>query len=126
MRQVLAHEDPDAALVAMIVWIEMLPEDREADVVALAGEMRDPRIRWFHDPERRAGQAIAGSLGATGKVAWDVYLFFDGDAEWMNQPPPPRGWVHQLSDSWADPTLRRYGDQLEPELARLFKSVLKR
>jgi len=110
----------------MIVWIEMLPQDREADVVALTGEMSDPRIRWFHDPKRRAGQAIAASLGATGKVAWYVYLFFDADAEWKNQPPAPHGWVHQLGDSWADPTRLRYGGQLEPELARLFKSVLKR
>jgi len=110
----------------MIVWVEMLPEDREADVVAIAREMSDPCVRWFHDPKRRAGQAIAGSLGATGKVAWDVYLFFDADAEWKNQPPVPCAWVHQLGDSWADPTRLRYGDQLEPELARLFKSVLER
>jgi hypothetical protein len=108
----------------MIVWIEMLPEDREADVEALAGEMTDPRIRWFHDPKRRAGRAIATSLGATGKVAWDVYLFFDAHAEWKNKPPAPCQWVHQLSDSWADPTRLRFGNRLEPELRRLLKSVL--
>lgn len=110
----------------MIVWVEMLPQDREADVVTLAGEMSDPRIRWFHDPKRRAGRAIAASLGATGEVAWDVYLFFDADAEWKNRPPAPREWVHQLSDSWADPTRLRFGDQLEPELARLLRSLLAR
>ena len=124
MHRVLAHEEPDTALAAMIVWIEMLSEDRVADVEALAREMTDPRIQWFHDPKRRAGQSIATSLGNPDKVAWDVYLFFDAHAEWKDHPPMPRQWVHQLDDPWADPTRRRFGDQLEPELARLLKSVL--
>ena len=108
----------------MIVWVEMLPEDREADVMALAGEMTDPRIHWFRDPRRRAGRAIAASLGATGQVAWDVYLFFDADAEWKSQPPAPRQWAHQLGDTWADPTRHHFGDHLEPELGRLLKKML--
>ena len=120
----LAKGNPDADLAAMIVWIEMLPEDRVADVIALAGEMTDPRIRWFHDPKRRAGRAIAASLGAAGHVAWDVYLYFDPDAEWKDKPPAPRQWTHQLSDTWADPTRLRFGDQLEPELANLLKGVV--
>ena len=84
----------------MIVWIEMLSEDRVADVEALAREMTDPRIQWFHDPKRRAGQSIATSLGNPDKVAWDVYLFFDAHAEWKDHPPTPRQWVHQLDDPW--------------------------
>jgi hypothetical protein len=108
----------------MIVWVEMLPEDRGADIEALTREMADPHIRWFHDPKRRAGQSIAASLGAADKVAWDVYLFFDAHAEWKSKPPTPCQWAHQLDDSWADPTRRRFGDQLESELARLLKSVL--
>ncbi|MFA5787582.1 MAG: hypothetical protein WDA71_11495 [Actinomycetota bacterium] len=124
MHRVLAQANPDADLAAMIVWIEMLPEDRVADVTALAGEMSDPRIRWFHDPSRRAGRAIAASLGAAGQVAWDVYLYFDADAEWRNQLPAPRQWAHQLDDAWADPTRHHFGDQLEPELGRLLKSIL--
>ncbi len=109
----------------MIVWIEMLPDDRAADVMVLAGEMADSRIRWFHDPKRRAGRAIATSLSATGQVAWDVYLFFDADAQWNNQAPVPRSWAHQLSDSWANPTRRHFGDQLEPELGRLLEESLR-
>ena len=124
MHRVLTHEGLDADLVAMIVWIEILHEDRAADVEALAREMTDPRIRWFHDPKRRAGRAIASSLGATGKVAWDVYLFFDANAEWKNKPPASPQWVHQLDDSWADPTRLRFGDRLEPELRKLFKHIL--
>jgi hypothetical protein len=126
VHRLLAHEAPDADLAAMIVWVEMLPEDGEADVEALAGEMTDRRIGWFHDPKRRAGQAIAASLGAPGKVVWDVYLFFGAGAEWNDQPPAPLQWVHQLGDSWADRTRHHFGDQLEPELSRLLKSLLGR
>jgi hypothetical protein len=110
----------------MIVWVQMLPEDREADVEALAGEMSDSRIRWFHDPKRRAGRAIAASLGAGDEIAWDVYLFFDPDAEWKDQPPTPAQWVHQLGGSWADPARHRFGDELEPELGSLLKRILSR
>jgi hypothetical protein len=109
----------------MIVWIEMLREDRQADVQALAVELADPRIRWFHDPRQRAGRAFAVSLGAPGKIAWDTYLFFGAEAEWKTKPPTARQWAHQLSDSWADPSRLRSGDQLEPELRGLLESVLR-
>jgi hypothetical protein len=109
----------------MIVWVDMLPEDSAAEVGTFTEAISDPRIRWFHDPKHRASQAIAAVLGAKGKLAWDVYLFFDVDAEWGATPPRPRGWVHQLGDSWADPARRRHGDELEPELARLLNDVLR-
>jgi hypothetical protein len=125
VHKVLALENQAVNLAAMIVWIEMLPEDGAADVKALAGEMADPRIRWFHDPKRRVGRAIATSLGATGEIAWDVYLFFGADAEWKQQPPAPNQWIHQLGDTWADPTRHRFGDQLEPEIRSLLKSMLR-
>jgi hypothetical protein len=125
VHRVLAQGNADANLGAMIVWIEMLAEDKEADIIALAREMTDPRIRWFHDPRHRAGRAIATSLGGTGQVAWDVYLFFDAGVEWKKQPPAPGQWAHQLGDKWADPTRHHFGDELEPELGRLLKRMLR-
>jgi hypothetical protein len=62
-------------------------------------------------------------LGGEGKLAWDVYLFYDGESQWKDAPPTPRGWVHQLTDEWADSDRRRRGDQLETELAALLKTV---
>jgi hypothetical protein len=125
VHRVLAQGNPDAGLAAMIVWIEMLAEDKEADITALAREMSDPRIRWFHDPRHRAGRAIATSLGGTSQIAWDVYLFFDAGVEWEKQLPAPRHWTHQLSDAWADPTRLHFNDQLAPELDRLIKTILR-
>jgi hypothetical protein len=107
----------------MIVWVEMLPGDARVDVSGLAAEMNDAHVTWFHDPKRRAGEAIAASLGGQGRLAWDVYLFYDSRSVWKGAPPSPRGWVHQLSDKWADPARRRRGDELEAELATLLKDI---
>ena len=106
-------------LRAMVVWVEMLPEDRGADLGPLVREMSHPDIQWFHDPERRTGPAIAASLEAPELVAWDVYLFYDRQAEWGKQPPAPQEWAHQLDHPAADRTRYRWGDQLEPELLRI-------
>ena len=106
-----------------MVWVEMLRADAKADIRAVAATMNDPRVRSFHDPAGRAGKAIAAALGAEGKRAWDVYLFYDSEAEWKERPPVPHGWVHQLSDAWADRTRHRHGDQLERELAALLMDV---
>ena len=107
----------------MIVWVEMLPDDEGADVSALAKEMNDARVVWFHDPKRRAGEEIAAALGGEGKLAWDVYLFYDRESIWKDRSPIPSGWVHQLADEWADSTRYRHGDQLEIELATLLKEA---
>jgi hypothetical protein len=123
VHQLLVKEAPNASLAAMIVWVEMLPEDKDADLTALSDHMYDPRVRWFHDPLRRAGKAIATALGAPDKTAWDVYLFFDRDVQWKGGPPQPRGWTHQLGDTWADPDRYRAGEQLSVELASLLADV---
>jgi hypothetical protein len=64
--------------------------------------MPDARVQHFHDPNRRAGRAVAASLGGTGKVAWDVYLFYDPGLEWGEGLPAPTRWAHQLDADWAD------------------------
>ncbi len=108
----------------MMVWIEMLPEDRNADLDILTQEMDDPRIRWFHDPSHRAGEVIAEILNAAELIAWDVYLFFDREAHWLDKPPRPLGWVHQLGGGQADPDRYHPGGQLYPELVNLFSEMV--
>jgi hypothetical protein len=107
----------------MIVWVNMLPEDKDADREALSNLMYDPRVRWFNDPLCRAGKVIASILGAPNNTAWDIYLFFDPKAQWKGEPPQPRSWVHQLGDTWADPTRYRTGEQLSVELANLLRDL---
>jgi hypothetical protein len=123
VHRLLASEAPDASLAVLVVWVEMLPGDKDADLADLSNQMDDLRLDWFHDPFLIAGKAIASALGAPGHTAWDVYLFFDREAEWKDSPPQPRGWAHQLGDAWADPARHRSGQQLDAELAKLLAQV---
>ncbi len=106
-------------LVALVVWIEMLPEDSTADLAAVSAELAHPGIQWFHDPNKRTGRSLAAVLGTPDLVAWDVYLFYDRHAVWERQLPAPRDWTHQLVDPQADPARHRSGASLEPELIQL-------
>lgn len=124
MHKVLESVDADAPLVALMVWINMLPEDESADLPALLESLADPHARWFRDPQRRLGQVVATALGAPGQTAWDVYIAFDADAHWSKAMPRPRDWVHQLSDRWADPSRLQARDALEPALARMVTDLL--
>lgn len=90
----------------------MLDGDTEVTARESARIVADPRFRHFHDPERRLGRVVAQRMGAEGKVAWDIYLFFAEGAEWLEDLPPPTDWIHQLSASWADPARLRFGDGL--------------
>jgi hypothetical protein len=90
----------------------MLEADSEETARESAPIVIDPRFRHFHDPERRLGRVIAQRLGGEGRVAWDIYLFFAEGAEWLEDPPTPTDWIHQLSASWADPARLRFGDGL--------------
>jgi hypothetical protein len=101
----------------------MLPGDTEVTAQGAARAMDDPRVRHFYDPEGRSGRAVARSLGCKGEVAWDVYLFYPEGGEWVEDPPPPSEWVHQLSDGWVDPARARFGEALVEELYRIMKKL---
>ncbi len=124
VHNVLQALDVGAPLAAFVVWINVLPEDKWADVQALSAELAQSRIQWFDDPERRLGKLVAASLGGAGQIAWDVYIGFDAQARWIESMPPARDWVHQLSDRWADPSRMHVRGDLEPALARLVGGLL--
>jgi hypothetical protein len=97
----------------------MLPADSAIAAQLMALAIRSANLRHFHDPQQQAARAFAGSLGAAGKVAWDIYLFYPPGRLWQNCPPPPAVWAHQLGKgSWADPLCYRHGDGLVTELRR--------
>jgi hypothetical protein len=119
-------EYPDADIGVSIVWIDILEHDSEiAARRATEGFRPDARVRHFYDPEGRVGRAIAQSLGAeTANVAWDVYLFYERGSEWIEKPPAPAAWMHQLtSSSWADAAYYHSGDDLIEELAKTMKRL---
>lgn len=104
----------------------MLPsDDRNAAVKAAELFTPFPQVSQFHDADRLVGRAVAASLGARGRTAWDMYLFYGPDAEWTTQAPLPVDWIHQLGDErWADPEKFRWGDALTQSLRTLAKQYV--
>ncbi len=94
----------------------MLPADDLPAARRAATGFDDPRIRQFFDPYRQVGSAIAAALGWPDRIAWDVYLFYPSGAVWLDWPPAPAAWLHQLSANWADPSRRCRDDDLVRKL----------
>lgn len=116
----LHHAPSETDLPAALVWIPMLPGDAPSAAEVIAKRLDHPRLLHFYDAERRAGRAIATSLGWSEDVAWDVYLLYPAGATWGANPPRPQEWAHQLG-GWerADPRRFRTGPALGQELHRL-------
>ena len=101
----------------------MLSDDAREAAGPSARIIADPRVRHFHDPDKRAGKAIAESLGSEDAVAWDTYLFYASGSEWTDGPPAPIDWMHQLPGSWADSARFHTGDDLPEELGKAMRRL---
>ena len=102
----------------------------EVDSIDAAQEAADqlgiePRVAHFYDPGQLLGQAIAEKLGAEpGKVAWDIYLFYDREEVWDDRVPRPMYWAHQLlGSSWANPSRLHRGDELTRRLQEIMEEL---
>lgn len=110
----------------IVVWINMLQAD---DWVAAtrAAAIFDPfaHVAQFHDPHQRIGQALAAALGAPEQIAWDFYVCFRPGIHWLNEPPRPHEWLHQLGQQeWPDPGRYRWQDDLGPALRQAMAELL--
>lgn len=121
---------PAAGVAAAIIWIPMIEGDSESAAATSAGQLADPRATHFYDPQRLAGAAVAGSIGAPSHVAWDMYLFYEPAARWpaaegrtaggVLPAPPPATWFHQLGGpgrEWADPSRYRWSEALAQSIS---------
>ena len=93
---------PAAEISISIVWIQMLPGDTKITAKEKAVIFNDPRVCQFWDPDQHSGKVVAEGLGYKGRVAWDIYLLYVPGGEWVQHPPEPAGWMHQISEDWAD------------------------
>jgi hypothetical protein len=127
VQQSILETYPDEDLLLFIVWIKI----HEIDLIEVAEKASkvfgtDHRVIHFYDPGQFIGRAIAEGFGGySGEVAWDVYLFYDGEDKWEDRLPVPIDWCHQTpSDEWADPDRFRIGDELTKELAVIVAKIL--
>ena len=102
----------------------MLPEDSLEAALPSIRFLNDKRIRHYYDPNQLSGREIATSVGWEDKIAWDIYLFYPPKVEWVDFPPEPIRWMHQISDAWAKNDHYHTGDDLKRELSASLKTLL--
>ncbi len=104
---------PSADVSIFIVWIDILAMDDYAAAQRMTVVFNDPRVRQFHDPNRLVGDAFAKGL-LDEPPAWDMYLLYAASEQqlWVDSPPKPTNWMHQLGARDVDPTRRRAGHEL--------------
>ena len=126
IRESVLKAYPAADIQISIVWIDMLPSDNEEAATKSSAIFADPRVTQFHDPDRKSGFAIAKDLlYENAGPAWDIYLYYDKNAQWADAPPKPMDWVHQLGGGRrADPARFRPGQRLVDALRESTGKIL--
>jgi len=105
----------DDRLVTFVVHVPTLGAKQE-DVLPAMQLLHGPRIHHYWDGVGKSGVHLGQTLETNGIYAWDVWMAYWADAEWMeNVPPGPEFWMHQLgplprvlqldADRFADRTL---------------------
>ena len=81
-----------------VVWTPVLQEDDRHAAVKAMGHVSDERAIHFWDADKSLGFSLGKvvTLPRERQLAWDVYFAFDASAEWVDGPPPPADWMHQL------------------------------
>ena len=122
----IINKFPHADICISIVWIKKLSGDSEQTAQKAAAMFKDHRVVHFYDSNQSSGKAIANRLGWAGRVAWDIYLFYEVGVEWANTAPQPAYWMHQLKDRWAHKAHFRTGDGLVEELSNAMTKLINR
>ena len=107
----------DVPLDVLVVWIPAIAGDDYAAANRSQSKVVDERARHYWDGSQALGEAFAPVLELRSRMAWDVYLLFDKDADWKEAPPAPAAWLHQLMGENPDRQLSEEG--LEEAIAKL-------
>ena len=98
-----------------IIWLPVQSGDTAEDAQKVAKKFAAPSTKHYYDKSN--GTAI--SLGKTLNLppsewgggddknggAWDVYALFAPGELWMDRPPEPAFWTHQLDNITTHPRL---------------------
>lgn len=85
------HQD----LQVYSVWVPILWSDGTLSVPQATKRFTDERVRHYWDREGILVGKFSQVLKIDGPV-WDVYLLFDRNAQWNEQPPTPAFWMDQI------------------------------
>ena len=100
------------------VWVPILHSDIRLAVGRATLRLPDERVSHFWDAGGTLVKAYSRILQlGDSRPAWDVYLVFDRQAEWKDEPPLPQDWMHQLPFAPGERSLD--GDRLAAEVGTL-------
>ena len=77
------------------VWVPVLWIDSQASVPQATKRFEDARVSQYWDSKAEMTRAYTSILKSD-RLAWDVYLLFDREAEWKEQPPAPAFFMDQI------------------------------
>ena len=114
-------------LAVYMVWVPLLNLQDPATLQRHAHQYADlipsgSRVIIYTDPEAFSGKKYGPILGVPyGSPAWDVYLAFDANAHWGNDPPRPNYFEHQLGGLPSDRSLDgpRFAEEVRKLLAKI-------
>jgi hypothetical protein len=96
----------EASLRILVAWVPILPDDSEAAAIESSALVPDARASHFWDATRVLPPLFAPVLGLPESwPAWDVYMVFATGVRWVDAPPTPSYWEHQLGDEVDAPVL---------------------
>lgn len=86
MHDEILAKHPTARLKVLAVWFDMLPGDSRQvlDTRVLA----DPRVTYYWDAGKLAGQWFSDHVTRRSGITWDAYFLYGPDASWDQRPSP--------------------------------------
>lgn len=112
---------PDERLQMYVIFDPVFGGNFNRASRKLANQLTDRRVRYFKDPDSLSGMLWEKVLKTERAIAWDVYLLYDADAQWENEPPKPAFWMHQLGGVTIAPRLDE--EKFTEELKALLKKL---
>lgn len=126
VQKAIIEKMKDKNISVIIVWTNMLKADDQSTAYKAASLFKDPSIIQFFDSENKFGDLVAQRLNPKGTKAWDIYMFFDQDAQWSQNMPRPFEYAHQLSSSvhpWVDGSKYFCGTNLTKRLTEITETL---
>ncbi len=93
----VARAQNDERLLTQVVHVPTLGAE-EKHIPAAIPLMDGPRVLHYWDGVGKSGVHFGETLESRGVYAWDVWLAYGPDTQWLETvPPKPVFWMHQLS-----------------------------
>ncbi len=119
--QFIARAQNDQRLITFVVHVPTLgaQEKHIPDAIPL---LYGPRVFHYWDGAGKSGIHFGDTLKTDGVYAWDVWLAYSPDAEWLATiPPKPDFWMHQLPS--LEKSLRLNEELFEEKTLALMKTI---